>query len=688
MKKKILFVLFFFASTLVANAVTIKGHLKSFGVNIINGINYEFHKYTYSDGTIKYLAVVNSKEGGYSGDIQIPDIVHAKVGLEPASGNVITDESVEEDFTVVGIKGKAFMNCTNLLSIRYTDSLETIGDSAFEGCTSLSYFGRVTWNMGGHIKSIGKRGFFGCSELPCINIGDSIEKIDVQTFEGCTSLTEVMIYPNLSRIDSRAFAGCTSLTTIFIMGIEEKKLEIIESEAFLGCSSLESFKIPYSVKGMGVGAFKNCTGLKTVELSLKMTYLNPETFMGCTSLSQVLNTDNLTLLGGSVFEGCTNLKEFIIPNGLINIYSDNFRGTGLEFAEFPEGTEIIHGGAFHGCEHLKYVKIPSTVKQFDGGGAFEGCDSISTIKSEIKNPFGIFNDLKHFEDKTYNTATLIVPKGTIGDYKVAKVWKFFKNIIEDDSEKDVKEGDLTGDSEVNGTDLVQLVNYVLQGNNSEAADLNGDGVVNGTDLVALVNIIMNNGSANARKAMTRSNDISNTRVSIEPLYIGAGESREMTISLSNPDMDVTMIQLDMALPKGLRLKRTSEFFEYELADRTSNNKHSAYIRDNGDFTRLLIASGTNAILDGNEGGVIRLTLTADDDFEGGNIEFRNMLCTSPDLQEARPQNFTAYISGNTTGIHEIGTEDKGGSIYNLSGQRLKATHKGLNIVNGKKMVVR
>jgi hypothetical protein len=199
---------------------------------------------------------------------------------------------------------------------------------------------------------------------------------------------------------------------------------------------------------------------------------------------------------------------------------------------------------------------------------------------------------------------------------------------------------------------------------------------------------MNNGSANARRAMTRSNDISNTSVSIEPLHIGTGESCEMTISLSNPDMDVTMIQLDMALPKGLRINRTGNYMEYELTDRTSNNKHSAYIRDNGDFTRLLIASGTNAILDGNEGGVIRLTLTSDDDFEGGNIEFRNMLCTSPDLQEARPQNFTAYISGNTTGIHEIGTEDKGGSIYNLSGQRLKATHKGLNIVNGKKMVVR
>jgi hypothetical protein len=65
-----------------------------------------------------------------------------------------------------------------------------------------------------------------------------------------------------------------------------------------------------------------------------------------------------------------------------------------------------------------------------------------------------------------------------------------------------------------------------------------------------------------------------------------------------------------------------------------------------------------------------------------------MLCTSPDLQEARPQSFTAYITGNTTGIHEINSENAGSAIYNLSGQRLKATHKGLNIVNGKKMVVR
>ena len=434
MKKKLSLLLIFVCMIFAdAKSVTVTGHLRSYGNHIVDGINYEFHKYTYSDGTVKYCAEVQSKEDGYSGRIHIPNIVHTKVGLDPAHGSVMSDTPVEEDFIVVSIKEGAFKDCTQLLSFSYSDSLEEIGKSAFEGCTNLSYFGKVTWNYETHIKSIGERAFFGCSELDCINIGDSIKRIDVQTFEGCTSLTEIMTARSLSRIDRRAFAGCSSLSSIFFMGIEEYKLEIIDSEAFLGCSSIEYFKFPISVKGIGAGVFKNCTGLKTVELSSKMTNLNSEAFMGCTNLKRVLNTENLKALYSSVFEGCVSLTEFTFPDGLFDVYSNAFKNSGIESVELPEGTKTIHGNAFQNCKHLKYVKIPSSVIEFDGRDSFVGCDSLVKIKSEIKNPKGNMQN-HNFDENAYNTAMLVVPKGTINVYKSANFWKYFKCLYEEGSE--------------------------------------------------------------------------------------------------------------------------------------------------------------------------------------------------------------------------------------------------------------
>ena len=52
-------------------------------------------------------------------------------------------------------------------------------------------------------------------------------------------------------------------------------------------------------------------------------------------------------------------------------------------------------------------------------------------------------------------------------------------------------GDVNGDGEVNGTDLVALTNIILgKSEKRDAADVNGDGEVNGTDYVSLVNIVL------------------------------------------------------------------------------------------------------------------------------------------------------------------------------------------------------
>ena len=43
-----------------------------------------------------------------------------------------------------------------------------------------------------------------------------------------------------------------------------------------------------------------------------------------------------------------------------------------------------------------------------------------------------------------------------------------------------------------------------------------------------------------------------------------------------------------------------------------------------------------------------------------------------------------------TGIHEVRSkmEEVRGEVYNLNGQRLSQPQKGLNIINGKKIIIR
>ena len=50
-------------------------------------------------------------------------------------------------------------------------------------------------------------------------------------------------------------------------------------------------------------------------------------------------------------------------------------------------------------------------------------------------------------------------------------------------------GDVNGDGEVNGADIVAVINYVLNDSKTEG-DVNGDGEVNGADIVAVINYVL------------------------------------------------------------------------------------------------------------------------------------------------------------------------------------------------------
>ena len=199
-------------------------------------------------------------------------------------------------------------------------------------------------------------------------------------------------------------------------------------------------------------------------------------------------------------------------------------------------------------------------------------------------------------------------------------------------------GDVNGDNQVNGTDLVALTNIILGKNaKTDAADVNGDGQVNGTDYVALVNIVLGRSQAPRRAATDAA------RLSIDPSFdIKAGETKEMAINLTNPNDEITLVQFDLRLPDGLAWEG-----DVDIPGRTTWRKHSLEANATGGIIRFLLASSSNATLSGTEGGIITITVTADKDFSGGDIKLENILMVSPDEKETKQDTYT-YTIGQTS----------------------------------------
>lgn len=262
-----------------------------------------------------------------------------------------------------------------------------------------------------------------------------------------------------------------------------------------------------------------------------------------------------------------------------------------------------------------------------------------------------------------------------------------KEYIELTTDKPTIQGDVNGDDEINGTDMVALVNVIMENAVYDNADVNEDGAVNGTDMVALVNIIM--AIDNNTKEYMAARGIENHEQSLvfmdAEIKRGVNNSRELAIMLHNPQTDITMVQMDVTLPEGLSLREDG----IDMLSRTTWGTHQLYTGNVGDrTTRLMLASGRNELIEGTEGGIIHLLLVASNEFKGGDIVLHNMLCTSPNLTEVRPADFIVHATNDATGVSEIEKARNGENKkwYNLNGQRINTPRKGVYVVGRQKVV--
>ena len=102
--------------------------------------------------------------------------------------------------------------------------------------------------------TIGKEAFFYASLTELIfEEGSKLETIGESAFEGCSEISSVKIPNSVKIIGKQAFYNCESLTKLIFE--EGSQLETIGESAFCYCENLNIVKIPNSVITIGKQAF-------------------------------------------------------------------------------------------------------------------------------------------------------------------------------------------------------------------------------------------------------------------------------------------------------------------------------------------------------------------------------------------------------------------------------------------------
>ena len=650
-------------------------------------------------------------------EIEIPtSVTHIGVAAFANCKN-LTNIVIPDNVTSIGMNG--FLECSGLKTITLSNNLSSLSKGVFSDCTSLESI-----NIPSGVKSIGEMAFWNCSSLTTISIPETVESIDDQVFFGCSSLTQLFIPKSVVNLKINKnengwqygyrsiIYGCNSLTSLIVdkdNPVYDSRnncnaiIETASNTLIVGCTAT---KIPEGITAIGLHAFDGFQNLTSITLPRSLNIIELGAFNG-SGLHEINIPRNVTSIGDYAFSNCTNLKGFNcfaenVPNAESYIfYNTNIKDITLRvpaasvsayqavepWKNFKEIVALTTQDGYRPfVEDGKVWKVGDVISgnpvpvvdyyYFDGDTIVDGKTCKQMMRQRYVNPdYAETHDLS--QDHIY-----------VGAWYEEDKKVYFFNAAN-------KQFKLMYDFSINANDTLQidLFPYVIGPRKTggikgfkgvyrdvlEWADeksykcapwMEGVGVVYGPPTQNVFNVEL------ADPAWF----LMECYVGDEVIYLIDGVEDGAT-----PD--------DIARARGQRIDFTHTTKIKPKTREKSEEKQSLY----GEYNKQRLSINLEPI---NDAYLVSITDESGKAVYEKPINAGNIIGLNIDISaysEGRyivtvdnsNESFTGEFNVLMTGIEEVKSQksEVRGFIYNLQGRRLSSLQKGLNIVNGRKVLV-